>query len=110
MCQPGRPGPQGLGHEGSPGLADFHRAKSAAGPLALGHAAPFALHRLDAAMAQLAVVGVLGHVEIDVALGLVGKALVDQRLGEVDDLVDRSRCSAGNGRSRRRPGPRGCRM
>jgi hypothetical protein len=29
MCHPGRPGPQGLGHEGSPGLAAFHRAKSA---------------------------------------------------------------------------------
>ncbi len=29
MCQPGRPLPQGLSHEGSPGLALFHRAKSA---------------------------------------------------------------------------------
>ena len=28
MCQPGRPMPQGLGHEGSPGLLVFHRAKS----------------------------------------------------------------------------------
>ena len=28
MCQPGRPAPHGLGQEGSPGLADFHRAKS----------------------------------------------------------------------------------
>ena len=28
MCQPGRPGPQGLSQDGSPGLADFHRAKS----------------------------------------------------------------------------------
>ena len=28
-CQPGRPGPQGLGHWGSPALAAFHRAKSA---------------------------------------------------------------------------------
>ena len=28
MCQPGRPGPQGLSHAGSPGLAPFHRAKS----------------------------------------------------------------------------------
>lgn len=30
MCQPGRPGPQGDCHDGSPGLAAFHRAKSAA--------------------------------------------------------------------------------
>ena len=28
MCQPGRPGPHGLSHAGSPGLAPFHRAKS----------------------------------------------------------------------------------
>ena len=28
MCQPGRPGPQGLSHCGSPGLAPFHSAKS----------------------------------------------------------------------------------
>jgi len=29
MCHPGRPGPHGLGHAGSPGLAAFHSAKSA---------------------------------------------------------------------------------
>ena len=28
MCQPGRPGPQGDGQLGSPGLAAFHSAKS----------------------------------------------------------------------------------
>ncbi len=28
MCQPGRPGPHGLGQDGSPGLAAFHSAKS----------------------------------------------------------------------------------
>src|SRR2546428_859659 len=28
MCHPGRPGPHGLGHAGSPGLEDFHSAKS----------------------------------------------------------------------------------
>ena len=28
MCQPGRPRPHGLGQDGSPGLARFHRAKS----------------------------------------------------------------------------------
>src|SRR5690606_29358059 len=27
-CQPGRPGPQGVSHEGSPGRAAFHSAKS----------------------------------------------------------------------------------
>jgi hypothetical protein len=29
MCQPGRPLPHGESHAGSPGLADFHSAKSA---------------------------------------------------------------------------------
>ena len=29
ICHPGRPGPQGDGQEGSPGLDAFHRAKSA---------------------------------------------------------------------------------
>src|SRR5438128_2333328 len=28
MCQPGRPCPHGESHEGSPGLADFHKTKS----------------------------------------------------------------------------------
>ena len=28
MCQPGRPGPQGLSQEGSPGFDRFHNAKS----------------------------------------------------------------------------------
>ena len=29
MCHPGRPGPHGEGQAGSPGLDDFHNAKSA---------------------------------------------------------------------------------
>ncbi len=29
MCQPGRPLPHGESHDGSPGFADFHSAKSA---------------------------------------------------------------------------------
>eukprot|EP00798_Chlamydomonas_sp_ICE-L_P028259 gene28261-31364_t len=32
MCQPGRPGPQGLGQEGSPGLAPFHNVKILGSP------------------------------------------------------------------------------
>ena len=28
MCQPGRPGPQGESHDGSPGFAAFQRTKS----------------------------------------------------------------------------------
>lgn len=30
ICQPGRPGPQGEGHEGSPGFDAFQSAKSEA--------------------------------------------------------------------------------
>ena len=33
MCQPGRPGPQGLGQLGSPGLLAFQTAKSAGSAL-----------------------------------------------------------------------------
>ena len=69
MCQPGRPGPQGLGQEGSPGLARFPEGEVGGAPLPLGHATSFALHRLQAAMAELAVVRVLGHVEVNVAVG-----------------------------------------
>ena len=32
-CQPGRPGPHGVGQLGSPGLAAFHRAKSGSSPV-----------------------------------------------------------------------------
>jgi hypothetical protein len=38
MCQPGRPAPQGLSQHGSPGLAAFHSAKSAAPRLRLSTA------------------------------------------------------------------------
>ena len=33
-CQPGRPGPQGVSQDGSPGLAPFHSAKSRGSRLA----------------------------------------------------------------------------
>ena len=36
ICQPGRPGPQGLSQYGSSGLAAFHRTKS-------GHGLPVVL-------------------------------------------------------------------
>ena len=79
MCQPGRPGPHGLSHAGSPGLAPFHRAKSPGLRLLVADLdAGAGLHLLRVAVAQLAVIGVLAHVEIDVAAGGVGVALVDQ--------------------------------
>ena len=33
MCQPGRPVPIGVSHDGSPGLDAFHSAKSRTSPL-----------------------------------------------------------------------------
>ena len=76
-------GPAGSPGAGPGGLARLGRlpeGEVGGRPLPFGHAAPFALHGLDAAMAELAVVGALGHLEIDVALRLVGKTLLDQRL------------------------------
>ena len=86
MCQPGRPLPQGLSHEGSPGLAFFHRAKSAAERLRSAVSPPSPCMLVDVAMAELAVFGVLGHVEVHVAVGYVGKAFFDQRFGQRDDV------------------------
>ena len=42
ICQPGRPSPQGDGHEGSPGFACFHRTKSSGSSFASStlHARP----------------------------------------------------------------------
>ena len=79
MCQPGRPGPHGLSQDGSPGLAALPQGEVAGIALLvadLDARAGFQLLRI--AVAQLAVIRVPGHVEIDVAAGRVGIALVDQ--------------------------------
>ena len=80
MCQPGRPGPQGLSHAGSPGFAPFHRAKSPGFRFVADLDPRPGLQLLRVAVAELAVVGVLRHVEVDVAADGVGEALVDQAL------------------------------
>ena len=60
MCQPGRPGPQGLSHAGSPGLDAFHRAKSPGLRFVVADLDPRpGLQLLGVAVAELAVVGVL---------------------------------------------------
>ena len=49
-CQPGRPSPKGLGHEGSPGRVPFHRAKSRASSFSyssLSTRAPLMISRLS---------------------------------------------------------------
>ena len=94
MCQPGPArGPTGTFTTsfGSPGLAPFHRAKSPGFRFfALTSMPRPGLHLLRVAVAQLAVVRVLRDVEVDVAAGRVGEALLDQPL---DDLRSSRRCA-----------------
>ena len=78
MCQPGRPLPQGLSQEGSPGLAFFQSAKSAGERLRSTVSPPSPCMLADVAMAELAVFGILGDVEVNVSFGLVGVALLNQ--------------------------------
>ena len=55
--------------------------------LARGALEPLALvHVLDVAVRERAVLGQRAHAEVDVALGLVGVAALDQRLDQRDDL------------------------
>ena len=41
VCQPGRPRPHGVGHDGSPGLAPFHSVKSRSSRLPLATPSPW---------------------------------------------------------------------
>ena len=54
----------------------------------IGGAAPLALHGFDRPITELAVLAVLEHVEINVAVRDVGKTLVDEPLDQPDDFVD----------------------
>ena len=68
ICQPGRPGPQGLSQDGSPGLDALPEGEVARVPLRRGRLDPRpGLQLLGVAVAELAVLGVLRDVEIDVA-------------------------------------------
>ena len=89
ICQPGRPGPQGLSQAGSPGLEPFQRAKSPGCRLIDGRLDPGpGLEGLGVPVAELAVLGGPGHVEVDVAARGVGEPLVDQALRHRHDLGD----------------------
>ena len=81
-CQPGRPRPHGVGHDGSPGLAAFHSVKSRGSRLrALVELARDDL--VDPLAGQRAVAGEGAHVEVDVAARRVGVAAVDQAAASV---------------------------
>ena len=91
MCQPGRPRPQGASQAvSSPAFCAFHSAKSSGSRLQRRALDALALvHVVDRAVRQLAVARVRAHVEVDVAVDRVGVAALDQRLDQLDDLVDR---------------------
>ncbi len=78
--------PQGLSHEGSPGFGGFPEGEIGGVFFAFAGAAAFALQGFDRAVGEFAVVGVFADVEVDVAIGFVGDAAVDEAGYEVDDL------------------------
>ena len=85
MCHPGRPGPHGESHSGSPGFAAFQSAKSIG--LRFGSStstrAPGRLEQLlERAVRQLAVAGEASDVEVHAL------AVDDVRVAGVDELGD----------------------
>ena len=66
--------PRGLARLGA-----FPEGEIGGRTLSLGHLAPFALQAVERATAELAVFRIAADVEIDVAVGDIGKALLDQR-------------------------------
>ena len=90
MCQPGRPLPQGASQAvSSSGLCPFQSAKSSGSSLRSRPVDALALvHLLHPAVRELAVLGIGAHAEVDVAVGRVGVAVVDQRPDQVLDRPD----------------------
>lgn len=91
-CQPGRPGPSGLGHEGSPSRAARHSSGSRGSSCRAGRGR----RRVRGQLEHL-VGGVAGHAaearvggdrEVDVAVDIVCRALVPQVHDQRDDAVD----------------------
>ena len=89
MCQPGRPGPQGLSHDGSPGRAPFPQGEVHGVFLVLVYLdAAARLHPLQRAVAELAVAIAALHAEEDVAARGIGVAGVHQPADGLDDGAD----------------------
>ena len=96
MCQPGRPGPIAVSHDGSPGLGPFQMAKSRTSSLPYSSASTRSPTRMRVGVqAREAPVGGPGRdaEEDGSVVGAIGVALVEQRLR-------RARRSAGCARSR----------
>ena len=80
--------PPGALPEGLPRLGLLPEGKVGSRSLPFGGRASLPLHGVDRAVGELAVIGVAGDVEIDVAVGGVGTVLRDQPLDEGDDRAD----------------------
>ena len=90
MCQPGRPGPHGESHHvSSPSLRPFQRAKSRGDSFPVPGLLEIISSRLPAREAPVA--GEALDAVVDVAVGGVGEAPLDQRRDQGDDLGDRLR-------------------
>ncbi len=86
---PARPAPAPGALPGRlPGLRPLPDREIRRRPLPIGRRTALALHLLDRSIRELAVVGVLRHVEVDVAAAFVRKALRDEPLDERDDRAD----------------------
>ena len=101
MCQPGRPGPHSVSHDGSSGADGCHRTKSSGSRLSgLSTSPPRCAGELEHLFAGVVADGAeaveLGHVEEHAAARLVGVAAIDDHADEPADVGDR----------RRRPRPR----
>ena len=101
MCQPGRPSPIAVSHDGSPGLAPFHSAKSRTSSLAYSSASTRSPTRSCSGIeaGQPAVRRPRGDPEEDrPVVGPIGVAALEQGL---DERHDRRRCARSPAAGRR---------
>ena len=96
MCQPGRPGPHIVSHDGSSGADGCHSTKSSGSRLFGSSTLPPRSagereHLVARVVADRAEAGELRHVEVHRAAGLVGVAPVEHHADEPADVGDRRR-------------------
>ena len=86
-ASPGGRGPTASPTPCPPSASSPSRARSRAGPPCARRPRALTLvHVVHVAVREGAVLGQRAHAEVDVALGLVGMAALDQRLDQLDDL------------------------
>ena len=94
MCQPGRPGPNGLSHAGSPGRSARHSRQSSGSFLPSRSGSPprsakISQHRVAVEPGHGAEGVVGGHREVEVVVDPVDRAGLVEALDQLDDLRDR---------------------